>query len=153
MDEKEIIIIVYLLDLWFSLLISFMARCGNRDAFEFKKSNSTIKKQLKQMSTANKIFWYYDKDMTVFPFYRNLFYAVRISSLLFSIITTIFFLLSIKKINCTVIFYYIVAIREILLNIPFFLFALFHLGNDNKKNLRVGISKNQKTQKNNKWYR
>ncbi len=86
MNVRMIALYIYLL---FAFFVECFARLGARDAFEYKKSNSLIKKQKQQYKAWRNMFRVYPKEDTFAPRHSKLFYIVRIVNFIFVLIVII----------------------------------------------------------------
>ena len=116
--------IVVFIDLFISLIVSYTARGGNYDAFCYKKSKSSIRKQRKEMTKLQRIFWIYSERLTFLPNYCKLFYIVRIIEATCSTIVIILLLIS-KIFPFFKPLLVLVLVREICVNLPFIVFFFY----------------------------
>ena len=116
---------VICIDLICSLFVSFSARVGNRDAFYFKKSKSRIRKQEKELTKFQRVFWAFSLELTFVPNYCKLFYTVRILEMFFSLMVLVVLLLRTYFV-CSKFLLILVLVREICINIPFIAFSFYN---------------------------
>lgn len=112
----------FIADLWLAFCTGSWARIGNRDAFDYKKSNTRIRKQKKELNIFQKLFWIYSDKYTHVPKYRNMFYAFRIANISLVILYLILFIF---KVNPTIIAI-VIEIRMIFVSGLLFVFTIIN---------------------------
>jgi hypothetical protein len=129
---------IVLSDFVIAICISVSARYGCRDAFLYKKSNTRVRKERKELNTAQKLFWIYHPSMAkVSDKYLKLFYTVRAFEILSTIIICALYFLS-KKFELAHIILYIIIFRALFVHLPFTLFGVYNtmFHQKNPKNLK-----------------
>ena len=116
--------IIVVLDVLCSLFRSFEARSGCGDAFRYKKSNTRIRKELKNFTKFQRVFWIYDKKLTFVPNYLKMFYALRVFEPVYSaIVVLLYFLSNSYRISKLVLL--LILFRLIFITIPHYIYFFY----------------------------
>ena len=116
-----ICLVLYLL---FAFFVEYFTRLGARDAFEYRKSNSLIKKQKQQYKTWRNVFRVYPKEDTFAPRHVKLFNIVRGVNILFVLIV-------IMLVTCfsfdysNILIYIILSVIALIFFAPFIAYMIY----------------------------
>lgn len=124
----------YLLIVFF---IELLGRFGTRDAFEYKKSNSRIKKQKKEYSIFRNLFKVYPFKDSFAPRHMKLFFLVRITNFISTSIAIILVVFLSNQFDSLLICYIVVFTPIAIVDVPFVLYMVFLVINSDYPRKRI----------------
>ncbi len=130
-----------IIDELIAVMMSYIARLGMRDAFEYKKSKTRLKKEYKQYSFWRHITKIYPPGDSFAPKHMKAFLIFRITNLIIMIFIFVFSLIAQKHGALQHVLSVIVTIKMIMIYGPFFVYILFLAVNSSGKQVSFDIFK------------